>query len=94
MGILETDFERILGVPFFPFVKIKGGLNTGTLNTFWCKFWQFIQKYLSQILLICHKNKWRDLSQKFVTSFFKTMFLFIEGGQENIFIGPKNIFDQ
>ena len=47
-----------------------------------------------RVLLVCHKNKWRDLSQKFVTSLFKTMFLFIEGGQENIFIGPKNIFDQ
>ena len=46
-----------------------------------------------RVLLVCHKNKWRDLSQKFVTSLFKTMFLFIEEGQENIFIGPKNIFD-
>ena len=39
------------------------------------------------VLLVCHKNKWRDLSQKLVTS----LFLFIERGQENIFIGPKNI---
>ena len=51
-------------------------------------------KVLRRVLLVCHKNKWRDLSQKFVTSLFKTLFLFIEGGQENIFIGPKNIFDQ
>ena len=38
-----------------------------------------------QVLLVCHKNKWRDLSQKRVTS----LFLFIEGGQENILIGWK-----
>ena len=43
-----------------------------------------------RVLLVFHKNKWHDLSQKLVTS----LFLFIEGGQENIFIGPKNIFDQ
>ena len=43
-----------------------------------------------RVLLVCHKNKWRDLSQKLVPS----LFLFIEGGQENIFIGPKNIFNQ
>ena len=33
-----------------------------------------------RVLLVCHKNKWGNLSQKFVTS----LFMFIEGGQENI----------
>ena len=51
-------------------------------------------EHFKRVLLVCHKNKWRDLSQKFVTYLFLFKFLFIEGGQENIFIGPKNIFDQ
>ena len=59
-------------------------------NFFIC-FGDFQQQWGNwQVLLVCHKNKWRDLSQKLVTS----LFLFIERGQENIFIGPKNIFDQ
>ena len=43
-----------------------------------------------RVRLVCHKNKWRDLSQKLVTS----LGFFIEGGQENILIGQKYFLDQ
>ena len=65
------------------FLKMALNLDEGRVLNQWTK---------RRVLLVCHKNKWHDLSQKLVTSF--CLFLFIEGGQENIFIGPKNIFNQ
>ena len=70
------------------------GFLSRHLKLFSVQTYIHILRHIRQVLLVCHKNKWRDLSQKFVTSLLKTMFLFIEGGQENIFIGPKNIFNQ
>ena len=59
--------------------------------------------YIRRVLLVCHKNKWRDLSQKFVTSlgFFiegdkktdKKTFLLVENifwTNENVFLSPFN----
>ena len=40
-----------------------------------------------QVLLVCHKNKWSHLWHKLVTC------LFLEGGSEDIVIGPKNSFE-
>ena len=44
--------------------------------------------HFRRVLLVCHKNKWHDLSQKFATS----LFLFIEEGQEIILIGQKYLW--